>query len=79
MKSAIDFRREPRGSRPVKVGKVTIGGGGPVVVQSMLTSDTLDTEACVRETLELVEARRGKSGGNSGQITATWMRCSLGS
>ena len=32
-----------------------MGGTNPIRVQSMLTSDTMDTEACVRETLELVE------------------------
>ncbi len=37
-------------------GGVIIGGNHPVVVQSMLTCDTLDTAECVRQTLELVEA-----------------------
>src|SRR5271165_971035 len=35
-------------------GGVIIGGGHPVVVQSMLTCDTMDTAECVRQTLELV-------------------------
>jgi len=35
---------------------VVMGGEHPVVVQSMITADTMDTEACVRETLALVEA-----------------------
>ena len=38
------------------VGKVQIGGGAPIVVQSMLTSDTRDAEACVKEALGLAEA-----------------------
>ena len=38
------------------VGDVGVGGSNPVRVQSMLTSDTLDTDACVAETLGLVEA-----------------------
>ena len=38
------------------VGNVQIGGGAPVVVQSMLTSDTRDAEACVKEALGLAEA-----------------------
>lgn len=38
------------------VGKIGIGGDNPIRVQSMLTSDTRDTEACVREALQLVEA-----------------------
>lgn len=37
-------------------GGVIIGGEHPVVVQSMITCDTMDTAACVRETLALVEA-----------------------
>ena len=35
-------------------GGVVIGGGHPVVKQSMLTCDTMDTAECVRQTLELV-------------------------
>ena len=36
-----------RKTRPVKVGDVTIGGGYPVVVQSMINEDTLDIEGSV--------------------------------
>src|SRR3989454_8128126 len=35
-------------------GGVVIGGGHPVVVQSMLTCDTMDTAECVKQSLELV-------------------------
>lgn len=35
-------------------GGVIIGGDNPIVVQSMLTADTMDTDACVKQTLELV-------------------------
>ncbi|MDF1816378.1 MAG: (E)-4-hydroxy-3-methylbut-2-enyl-diphosphate synthase [Verrucomicrobiales bacterium] len=45
-----------RKSRPVMVGEVGIGGENPIRVQSMLTSDTRDTEACVAEAIELAEA-----------------------
>src|SRR5881394_2552862 len=38
-----------------KQGGVIVGGDHPVVKQSMLTCDTMDTQACVRQTLELVE------------------------
>jgi len=38
-----------------KNGGVIIGGNHPVVMQSMLTCDTMDTAECVRQTLELVE------------------------
>ncbi len=37
-----------------KAGGVIIGGEHPVVVQSMLTCDTMDTAECVKQTLELV-------------------------
>ncbi len=35
-------------------GGVILGGDHPVVMQSMLTCDTMDTAECVRQTLELV-------------------------
>ncbi|HBJ88129.1 MAG TPA: 4-hydroxy-3-methylbut-2-en-1-yl diphosphate synthase, partial [Verrucomicrobiales bacterium] len=50
------YNYQRRETRPVQVGKVQIGGGAPVVVQSMLTSDTRDAEACVKEALGLAEA-----------------------
>jgi (E)-4-hydroxy-3-methylbut-2-enyl-diphosphate synthase len=37
-------------------GGVIIGGDRPIVVQSMITCDTMDTVECVKQTLELVEA-----------------------
>jgi (E)-4-hydroxy-3-methylbut-2-enyl-diphosphate synthase len=37
-------------------GGVIIGGGHPVVVQSMITCDTMDTKASVQQTLDLVAA-----------------------
>ncbi|MSU56870.1 MAG: 4-hydroxy-3-methylbut-2-en-1-yl diphosphate synthase [Pedosphaera sp.] len=36
-------------------GGFTMGGNHPVVMQSMLTCDTMDTTECVKQTLELVE------------------------
>ncbi len=42
-------------TRVVDVGGVLLGGSNPVRLQSMLTCDTMDTEACIRQTLELVE------------------------
>src|ERR1051326_2607400 len=35
-------------------GGVVIGGDNPVVMQSMLTCDTMDTAECVKQTLDLV-------------------------
>ncbi len=40
----------------VKVGQVMVGGGAPIVVQSMTNTDTADVETTLRQTLELAEA-----------------------
>ena len=40
----------------VKVGHVQVGGGAPVVVQSMTNTDTADVESTYQQTLELAEA-----------------------
>lgn len=48
------YHYQRRETREVRVGKVGIGGGNPIRVQSMLTSDTRDTEACIQQTLDLV-------------------------
>src|SRR6056300_515158 len=45
-----------RPTREVMVGPVGVGGDNPIRVQSMLTSDTRDTDACVGESMGLVEA-----------------------
>jgi (E)-4-hydroxy-3-methylbut-2-enyl-diphosphate synthase len=50
----FSYRR--RLTREVKVGKVVIGGHHPIRVQSMITCDTMDTEACISQTLELAAA-----------------------
>ncbi|MBP8261905.1 MAG: (E)-4-hydroxy-3-methylbut-2-enyl-diphosphate synthase [Verrucomicrobia bacterium] len=57
--SPIYYRRRP--TREVAVGDparggVIIGGAHPIVVQSMITSDTMDTSESVRQTLELAAA-----------------------
>jgi (E)-4-hydroxy-3-methylbut-2-enyl-diphosphate synthase len=57
--SAFSYHRRP--TREVIVGDparggVIIGGGHPVVMQSMITCDTMDTQASVRQTLDLVAA-----------------------
>jgi (E)-4-hydroxy-3-methylbut-2-enyl-diphosphate synthase len=43
-------------SRPVAVGGVVIGGGAPVVVQSMTNTDTADAQATARQVEELARA-----------------------
>ena len=44
-----------RPAREVRIGTTAVGGNNPVRIQSMLTSDTMDTAACVKEALGLVE------------------------
>src|SRR5580693_8527375 len=53
------FFHQRRRTREVVVGdpargSVIIGGGHPVVVQSMITCDTMDTQTSVQQTLDLV-------------------------
>ena len=43
-------------TREVRVGHVGVGAGNPIRVQSMITSDTRDTRACVAEVLGLAAA-----------------------
>ena len=45
-----------RQTLPVTVGSVTIGGGAPIVVQSMTNTDTADIDATVRQVTELARA-----------------------
>jgi (E)-4-hydroxy-3-methylbut-2-enyl-diphosphate synthase len=41
---------------PVRVGNVVVGGGAPVVVQSMTMTDTADAAATAQQCIELCEA-----------------------
>jgi (E)-4-hydroxy-3-methylbut-2-enyl-diphosphate synthase len=50
------LRYDRRATREVKVGSVGIGGNNPIRVQSMITCDTMDTEASIQQTTELAEA-----------------------
>src|SRR3954453_3749163 len=43
-------------SVPVKVGKVTVGGDAPIVVQSMTNTDTADIDGTVRQVAALANA-----------------------
>jgi len=45
-----------RAAREVKVGNVGIGGDNPIRVQSMITCDTMDTDASIQQTIELADA-----------------------
>src|SRR5439155_832168 len=47
---------ERRKTREVTVGNVGIGGDNPIRVQTMLTCDSMDTEASIQQTIELANA-----------------------
>ncbi|MFZ0788408.1 MAG: flavodoxin-dependent (E)-4-hydroxy-3-methylbut-2-enyl-diphosphate synthase [Chromatiaceae bacterium] len=47
---------ERRATIPVRIGPVTVGGGAPVVVQSMTNTDTADVASTVRQVRELTDA-----------------------
>lgn len=51
-----DLTFSRRKSRIVKVGRVSLGGGNPIIVQSMTTTPTGDVEATVKQILQLHEA-----------------------
>ena len=42
-----------RKTREVKVGNVGVGGDNPIRVQSMITCDTMDTDASIQQTIDL--------------------------
>ncbi|OOV48209.1 4-hydroxy-3-methylbut-2-en-1-yl diphosphate synthase [Leptospira kirschneri serovar Pomona] len=50
------FGYQRRKSREVKVGDVKVGGNNPIVIQSMINSDTTDTQGSVKQILELERA-----------------------
>ncbi len=50
---AVAKRRETIG---VMVGNILVGGGAPVVVQSMTNTDTADAEATAQQVMELADA-----------------------
>src|SRR5438067_9623650 len=52
---ADPFSYQRRVSREVRVGNVGIGGGNPIRAQSMITCDTMDTEASIQQTIELAD------------------------
>ena len=42
-----------RRSKPIQIGRVTVGGDAPIVVQSMTKTDTRDVKATIRQIKEL--------------------------
>ena len=53
---AAASRHPRRKTYGVKVGHVRVGGGAPIVVQSMTNTDTADIATTLKQTLELAEA-----------------------
>jgi (E)-4-hydroxy-3-methylbut-2-enyl-diphosphate synthase len=43
-------------TREVKVGNIAIGGNNPIRIQSMTTTDTMDTEATVEQSIRMIDA-----------------------
>ncbi len=52
--SLKNYKRLP--TREVKVGNLIIGGNYPIRVQTMTTTDTMDTEATVAQSIRCIEA-----------------------
>src|ERR1017187_1125222 len=53
---AAGLRQARNKTYGVRVGGVMVGGGAPIVVQSMTNTDTADVETTLKQTLELAEA-----------------------
>jgi (E)-4-hydroxy-3-methylbut-2-enyl-diphosphate synthase len=49
----FSYAYQRRVTREVMVGGVGVGGANPIRVQSMITCDTMDTEASIAQTMEL--------------------------
>ena len=54
MKKTSSYRRRP--SSVAMVGDIGIGGDFPVRVQSMTTTNTMDTDACVEQAIRIIDA-----------------------
>jgi len=53
---AAATRHPRRKTYSVQVGHIRVGGGAPIVVQSMTNTDTADVQATFQQTVELAEA-----------------------
>ena len=54
IESLLEFKRQD--SALVKIGKVMLGGGNPIRIQSMTDTDTKDTEATVNQIIRIIDA-----------------------
>ncbi|MCP9610691.1 4-hydroxy-3-methylbut-2-en-1-yl diphosphate synthase [Coprobacter tertius] len=50
------FNYKRRHSSEVKIGNTPLGGNNPIRIQSMTNTSTLDTEACVEQSIRIIDA-----------------------
>lgn len=50
------FQRKRFATREVKIGITAIGGNNPIRVQSMTTTDTMDTQGSVEQSIRMIDA-----------------------
>jgi (E)-4-hydroxy-3-methylbut-2-enyl-diphosphate synthase len=43
-------------TREVKIGNVVFGGNNPIRLQSMTTTDTMDTQATIAQSIRMIDA-----------------------
>jgi (E)-4-hydroxy-3-methylbut-2-enyl-diphosphate synthase len=67
MTDLFNYRR--RASSVVRIGALDMGGDNPVRIQSMTTTDTNDTEACVAQAERII-----KAGGELVRLTTQGVR-----
>lgn len=63
------FNYHRRKSSEVKIGKTPLGGNNPIRIQSMTNTSTMDTQACVEQSIRIIEA-----GGDYVRLTAQGVR-----
>lgn len=52
--SVTKYKRFP--TREVQIGNTALGGNNPIRVQSMTTTDTMDTDATIEQSIRMIEA-----------------------
>ena len=50
------FNYNRRASSVVHIGAIDMGGENPIRIQSMTTTNTNDTEACIKQAEEIIKA-----------------------
>src|SRR4051812_21383728 len=50
------FNRKRFETREVQIGAIALGGQNPIRVQSMTTTDTMDTEGSVEQSIRMIDA-----------------------